>query len=561
MQVVHSRGAGRTVAALFVAVCFALLFGAVHAAGSAPNAASYVAVDLGTLGGAASEARFTNDDGDVVGSSTTASGESHVFLRSPTGAMSDLGPGSATGLNGNGQVVGLRPTPSGAFHGFVWTREGGMIDLSFPGAPSDPSRIVAAAYAENDAGEVAGVGVTSSGDYHAFVWTASSGLVDIGCLNGSGYCQATGISDAGHVAGECYVSGLIHACSWTSANGWIDLGSLGGDTHVWSYEQTGPVVNSSGQAIGYGVVDPAYDIHAFSATPAAGLIDLGTLGGNRSWANSVNDAGQVVGGSVTATGEVHPFSWTQAGGMVDLCGSASGSSSDAYAVNGGGQVVGACYLASGAYRAFLWSSAAGPIDLPGLGLGNGVAYDVSDNGKIVGTSFNAFNQPRATLWRVRDTTPPVLPKDVDVDASDPRGATVTYAATDDTDPHPTMLCVPASGTQFPIGTTIVACTATDASGNTARGTFTVHVRGAGEQVANLAALVNSYQLEGLGSSLSDKLTSATSLIAAGNPTMAVENLDAFIREVQGQAGKHLTATQAAALTAAAANVEHVLGVR
>ena len=48
------------------------------------------------------------------------------------------------------------------------------------------------------------------------------------------------------------------------------------------------------------------------------MIDLGTLGGASSGAEAVNDSGQVVGGSQTASGANHAFLWTQAGGMVDL---------------------------------------------------------------------------------------------------------------------------------------------------------------------------------------------------------------------------------------------------
>ena len=47
-------------------------------------------------------------------------------------------------------------------------------------------------------------------------------------------------------------------------------------------------------------------------------IDLGTLGGVFSSASAINANGQVVGGSQTADGTYHAFSWTAAGGMVDL---------------------------------------------------------------------------------------------------------------------------------------------------------------------------------------------------------------------------------------------------
>jgi hypothetical protein len=51
---------------------------------------------------------------------------------------------------------------------------------------------------------------------------------------------------------------------------------------------------------------------------------------------------------------------------------------------------------------------------------------------------------------------------------------VTPTATDNC-PGVTVACVPASGSVFPLGTTTVTCTATDASGNTATCSFSVRV--------------------------------------------------------------------------------------
>src|SRR5438105_1248223 len=46
-------------------------------------------------------------------------------------------------------------------------------------------------------------------------------------------------------------------------------------------------------------------------------VDLGVLGGTFSFASAVSPTGQVVGESTTASGQTHPFTWTQAGGLVD----------------------------------------------------------------------------------------------------------------------------------------------------------------------------------------------------------------------------------------------------
>lgn len=51
----------------------------------------------------------------------------------------------------------------------------------------------------------------------------------------------------------------------------------------------------------------------------------------------------------------------------------------------------------------------------------------------------------------------------------------TVSATDNCDANPAVTAVPASGSAFPVGTTTVQVTATDVSGNTAMGSFTVAV--------------------------------------------------------------------------------------
>jgi hypothetical protein len=51
----------------------------------------------------------------------------------------------------------------------------------------------------------------------------------------------------------------------------------------------------------------------------------------------------------------------------------------------------------------------------------------------------------------------------------------SVTATDAIDPAPLVVCVPPSGSTFPLGTTLVDCTATDASGNQSTCQFPVTV--------------------------------------------------------------------------------------
>ncbi|MBM3475582.1 MAG: hypothetical protein FJX75_20140 [Armatimonadetes bacterium] len=90
--------------------------------------------------------------------------------------------------------------------------------------------------------------------------------------------------------------------------------------------------------------------------PEATLTDLGTLGGEESVAYDLNEKGQVVGKSQTASGEWHAFLWED-GTMQDL--GSFGGESCACAINEKGEVAGYSYVkgSRGPCRAVRWSAA------------------------------------------------------------------------------------------------------------------------------------------------------------------------------------------------------------
>ena len=93
---------------------------------------------------------------------------------------------------------------------------------------------------------------------------------------------------------------------------------------------------------------------------------------------------------------------------------------------------------------------------------------------------------------VQDTTPPVIsvPGGQTVEATGPSGASVSYSglsATDTVSGNLTPSCNRPSGSTFPLGTTTVSCTATDGSGNSAGGSFSVTVRDTTPPVVNVPA--------------------------------------------------------------------------
>ena len=128
------------------------------------------------------------------------------------------------------------------------------------------------------------------------------------------------------------------------------------------------------------------------------IVDLGTLGGTWAVAMDINNRGEVVGFSETASGVVSAFIWTRQGGMTALSDVPGGTR--AVAINNQGQVVGDGFGPQG----FLWSSDAGvqEITFPPVGAGcphsgdrtcishRAHPRDINDHGQVLLTDFLAF---------------------------------------------------------------------------------------------------------------------------------------------------------------------------
>jgi virginiamycin B lyase len=189
-----------------------------------------------------------------------------------------------------------------------------------------------------------------------------------------------------------------------------------------------------------------------------------------------------------------------------------------------------------------------------------LGHQLSCKATVTYTLFPTTVSASSGAVLVQDATPPVLvlPSSIVVNATGPGGAIVTYAATatDNVDPNPVVSCVRPSGSAFPIGTSTVNCTATDASGNTAPGSFTVRVVGAAGQLVDLA---NAVQGVGPGKTLAATVAVAQLFLAHGATCATSLTLVVFELEVRAQAGKKIPAAQAAALIADASRIRAVLG--
>lgn len=78
---------------------------------------------------------------------------------------------------------------------------------------------------------------------------------------------------------------------------------------------------------------------------------------------------------------------------------------------------------------------------------------------------------------IADCPPAPITASTDMGLTTSSSVTFAPTATDAVDPAPTVACVPASGSVFPLGDTTVTCTATDSSSNMDTCSFNVTVEG------------------------------------------------------------------------------------
>ena len=259
----------------------------------------------------------------------------------------------ASGISDSGAIVGQSFDDQLKGRAFIWQR-GRMTDLGdiglLGGFPASLS-----AFAVNKHGAVVGtaMGTGSNTDTRAFLWTRGL-MVDLGTLRGQGLgVFASAINNRGDIVGAGFRSpGDLRALRWVAGIP-LELGGLAdGRVAVQAFG-----VSDKGDIVGY--LSPGGNVsfaHAF-IYKGGKFTDLGVLPGTTlSFANAVNERGQVVGQSLNTlvpdTGRA--FLW-EGGALLDLGAAApSHTRSEARAINKKGVIVGTSGVSTLSV-AWLWS--------------------------------------------------------------------------------------------------------------------------------------------------------------------------------------------------------------
>ena len=242
-------------------------------------------------------------------------------------------------------------------------------------------------------------------------------------INSSG----TAIAEADTAFADPYAPFCLQGCLVDHGLQWkngvvTDMGTLGSASNT-SFPSW---INDRGASVGLsnnGLYDPLTGYPEFRATlwKDGKVLNLGTLGGNYSFANAINDCGQVVGGALNAIPDVdvnglnlspfplatqmRAFLW-QEGKMRDLGTLGPGKDAAAIFVNDQGQVSGVSFTNTSANSPtgsptedpFFWENGK-MVDIGTLGGTSGAPWYMNGRGRVVGNSNLAGDQAsHAFLW-------------------------------------------------------------------------------------------------------------------------------------------------------------------
>jgi len=252
--------------------------------------------------------------------------------------------------------------------------------------------------------------------FHTFKFKDGK-MKDMGALPGANSSCASFLTEQGLIAGNSE-NGLIDpltelpaidAVAWRHGQV-TNLGTFGGNgSFAIGANNRGQVVGAAANT----VPDPysvffgwATQTRAFLWTQSQGLQDLGTLGGPDALAININDHGQIFGASYTSdvpnsiTG-IPPYDafLYESGKMTDIPNGFGGSQVNPFGANNRGELIGnASFPDEITSHPFLWSKGKW-IDLGRFGGTFGDANWINDAGAVTGHAANPDNSVHAFLWK------------------------------------------------------------------------------------------------------------------------------------------------------------------
>lgn len=251
------------------------------------------------------------------------------------------------------------------------------------------------ATAINSSGIVIGQSVNSlsNGTTRATLFSGiGTGNTDLGTLGGL-QSYAKGINSIGTIVGSAdfnSIGGVVISratrFSGTGAPN-IDLGSLGGNNGSATAINVNGIIIGFGEIAGSSSVGGNADTHAALFGGNGHNTDLGTLGGNSSYAYAINTDGTIVGQASMSAALSHATIFSGTGANNTDLGTLGGSSSIAYAINDSGTIVGGADTPDGDIHATLFSgTGTNNLDLGTMGEKRSVAYAVNASGIIIGAA-------------------------------------------------------------------------------------------------------------------------------------------------------------------------------
>ncbi len=229
-------------------------------------------------------------------------------------------------------------------------------------------------------------------------------LLPVVCVAPAAASPIFAVSSLGTMGG--WTSGAAGINSSGQATGW----AMNRAWRVGAFFHDGSVMTSPGALPGTGASfgGGINDTGQIAGTSFAGwrtratvwsggrATDIGTLGGNQASASDINNAGAVVGGSVTSHGRMHAYRYHD--GDWDDIGEQFGHGwSSAFGINNSGQVTGYGQTSSGTFRGFLWDENEGLTMLGTLGGNSSYGLDINSNGWVTGHSRTADDRLHAFL--------------------------------------------------------------------------------------------------------------------------------------------------------------------